>query len=492
MLSSLSSRLLAAENDFVSSLIDGEEAMLAFNQRWERLVEDVDVALESTGLDEELASLMHATAERIATLADISADIYVNYNTFTLHLIDQIDSLMLELAIVDDDQVPRLAPPAEKVSARSRSHEISRKRRRASSPDSNLGTCKRARTTASPTYTRKYPRCPPRSPTPPSDPTSDQQTPKSMPPPHCARQDAVTSHSRSCKRRLSASDVSGPPVAVKRLRTGPRVHAVSDSFVPMRSPDVLESVFSSWSSSSPSPCLPPDTSTPLDIQALGIQSDPVMIDAGTTAFGGDFTKFWADTPVDSFPASNDGLDTFLQFLVIPVADSLSAPATNLGTLISLAPPCPLSPSALATLPLESVFDYPDSPSSLASGSSRPVTPLDFANDLEPYIVASDGRVSQVDDGARLPSYAAPFSPFHDEDDAFDPSSLESPFEVHRPDCSFLPSLYAKWATGSGVNDAFPTEEVSSVVGFFDLDPSLPSLSAHDLDPIHCPRLQLCA
>lgn len=97
----LKSRLLSAETDFLSALVEGGDALTTFDERWSQLIEDIDRALSSDELDSETSALAHATASRIATLADISAEVFDSYNTLTSSLMDQLDSMMTELTLED-------------------------------------------------------------------------------------------------------------------------------------------------------------------------------------------------------------------------------------------------------------------------------------------------------------------------------------------------------------------------------------------------------
>lgn len=101
MLLSLKSRLLSVEQDFLSALVDGGDALIAFESRWEGLLEDVNNALETPGLHPEISALAHITATRVAALADASIDVCDIYNTHSSLLMAEIDNLMSELSIED-------------------------------------------------------------------------------------------------------------------------------------------------------------------------------------------------------------------------------------------------------------------------------------------------------------------------------------------------------------------------------------------------------
>nr|VWO96878.1 DUF4097 domain-containing protein [Ganoderma boninense] len=114
-MSSLTSRLVAVEDDFSAAIIEGGAAITAFNERWDALLIDVDLAFSSsTGLDDETLSIIHTVSTRIAELADASIDLYTTCNLLTSELVSELDKSMSELTLVDT--------PTVLLSGLSRSH----------------------------------------------------------------------------------------------------------------------------------------------------------------------------------------------------------------------------------------------------------------------------------------------------------------------------------------------------------------------------------
>ncbi|RDX51050.1 hypothetical protein OH76DRAFT_1401816 [Lentinus brumalis] len=216
---SLQERLLAAEDAFLLALSDGGSALTSFDHHWESLMAEADLAIESAGADSELPGLVHATATRIATLASISTELYVSYDTINSKFMDQIDSLMSQLTLVDDVSGGVRYSVTEESATPS-----PRKRRRDCSPSpgmqdpSRRSSKRRCRSDAR----DEKPIPVARSPTP-----KEHKTP---PPAMVAFTTATTPSSLKRKRRLSDADSCTPRGPQKRLHTGPRVQAVSDSF----------------------------------------------------------------------------------------------------------------------------------------------------------------------------------------------------------------------------------------------------------------------
>ncbi|TBU63776.1 hypothetical protein BD310DRAFT_524044 [Dichomitus squalens] len=137
----LRDRLLLAEDDFLAALAEGDGAVVAFNERWEALVADVDAVLESTGLDEQTSALVHSVAFRIATLADTSAEVFESSDLITSDLVAQVEDLVSQLRL-EDNTLSVSPPPSHPVSLASPSHSTvcpdledsaSRRKRRGSS-----------------------------------------------------------------------------------------------------------------------------------------------------------------------------------------------------------------------------------------------------------------------------------------------------------------------------------------------------------------------
>ncbi|KAI0756832.1 hypothetical protein C8Q80DRAFT_1130723 [Daedaleopsis nitida] len=237
-MSTLKSRLLCVETDFISALVEGNDALSAFDQRWEQLLDELNNALSTDTLDMETSSLAHATASRMATLADISAEVIDNYNILTSQLIGQLDTMMSDLSLSD------ISVPIGRVSpAPSVNDSVSRKRRRSHelSSDSSTSPCtKRARIAphcASPPSTLRTPRS--------ESPAGCSQIPipcESQP--HQSLPSVSASSLSPClkrKRRASMTDTLKNPITSGPFQVGPRLHAVSDSFLPVRSSECYQS-----------------------------------------------------------------------------------------------------------------------------------------------------------------------------------------------------------------------------------------------------------
>lgn len=150
---SLKDKLLLAEEDFLSALSGGEKALLAFEDRWQSLMEDVEAAAASQEFDLDTSSLIHTTALRIATLADTSVALFTSYDTLTAELVGELDSMLSELSLSDHTpsrlEHPQFlstsSPSAAAVSSNDAQLsnpclERSRKRRRDNSEHSDMGS----------------------------------------------------------------------------------------------------------------------------------------------------------------------------------------------------------------------------------------------------------------------------------------------------------------------------------------------------------------
>ncbi|KAI9065941.1 A mating type homeodomain transcription factor [Trametes sanguinea] len=219
-MSSLKQRLLSAEDEFISALADGDDALVAFADKWERLLEEADVAFHDHCPDSDMGALVYTTSIRIATLAESSSELYARHESFAAQLTDQLEALMSDLAIFDSSplsQIPTTLPPC--------TTSIKSKRRRTSSPEREL--------TYEPTKRRRVIADPPscgedRK----SSPSGDSYTSPATfyPPSPSLPRDTVPSRKRRCSDSEPTSDA--PPH--KRRYVGPRLHAVSDSFVASR------------------------------------------------------------------------------------------------------------------------------------------------------------------------------------------------------------------------------------------------------------------
>ena len=96
-MASYKSRLLSVEDDFLASLSKSDDAIAAFEQRWEQLLHDIDSAMEVSGLSSDIPALAHAVALRIAALADTSATLLTQCDDLTSQFLDEVDSLMSQM-----------------------------------------------------------------------------------------------------------------------------------------------------------------------------------------------------------------------------------------------------------------------------------------------------------------------------------------------------------------------------------------------------------
>ncbi|KAI0324464.1 hypothetical protein GY45DRAFT_1331520 [Cubamyces sp. BRFM 1775] len=231
-MSHLKQRLLDIEDDFLSALAEGEDALLSFESRWEALYNDIDVAVESSSVDQDTLSLAHATALRCATLADLSVETFTSCSTIEEELMGELEELISELHLYQD--------PEQTSSARSASQSTSlnqgtRKRGRSSigEEEHSIGpSCKRIRSRSPP---KPLPR---RSLARMSQLSSPSPLPSSLPIPNSTtslspgRGGCPTKTSAKRKRCASDADLSWEDSPTKRRYAGPRLHAVSDSFIP--------------------------------------------------------------------------------------------------------------------------------------------------------------------------------------------------------------------------------------------------------------------
>lgn len=146
---SLRPLLLIAEDEFSAALLKGDDAVVAFNERWERLLADID-SVSSKGLDDETSALVHTVATRIATLAEVAIDLYTTSNALTSELMEQLDSSMSTLSLVDTQQgehIRSLSQPPLPILSPSKCSPHHRKRRRCSE-DTDVHPHKRMRCVA--------------------------------------------------------------------------------------------------------------------------------------------------------------------------------------------------------------------------------------------------------------------------------------------------------------------------------------------------------
>ncbi|KAL7285447.1 hypothetical protein ACG7TL_000544 [Trametes sanguinea] len=382
--SSLKERLLSAEDDFLSALADGSDALFAFTNRWERLVQDVDAAIQANCLDTDVSALAHVTSMRIATLADASDELYATYESCTTQLIDQIQVVMSDLTLLDHPAPPQ--PPSTTLAIPIPCPtSATRKRRRSSSPEyENLDKhSKRSRV------------------------STDYNLPRD----EC--QTIVANHNvqrplasapfaaPSRKRRFSDSEPTDSMRPQKRRYAGPRLHAVSDSYVASHSakPRIqtaaarFSPIAAHMNESTAKLSLetrserPPSPSSP-DSTHLPTSKDATELNVRNGLSGQD------DVSV-SLPGL-DGLDAFLES-IFQVQDPIITPASRLG------PTTPRSPSHLLYgSPTSEVIVQPSqsSPSSSDSDTgSSPASSMPSSPRSAPTTPSLDAEILKFDLGA---------------------------------------------------------------------------------------------
>ncbi|EJF66854.1 hypothetical protein DICSQDRAFT_176610 [Dichomitus squalens LYAD-421 SS1] len=248
---SLKERLLSAEDTFLSALSQGGSALTTFNKDWVALMAEVDLAVDAEALDPETSLLVQTTTYRIAMLAETSIELVELHEAYTSQFMDQLDSLMSELSLVDHATMsgrsrsssPSACESDTLATCRSTCGGVpytnrppSLKRRR--DPDDTISeTLKRPRYICivenDDTPSKDISSLPvpcrnlstpvsPDSPVYPPAPSGRYPHPISVP---------IPSSVNKRKRRLSESDGSLSPQSSKRHVVGPRLHAVSESFV---------------------------------------------------------------------------------------------------------------------------------------------------------------------------------------------------------------------------------------------------------------------
>lgn len=134
-MSFLYDQLLSIEDYFLKALAEGGSALSIFEERWEKLLADVNRAFDSGCLDDETTAFAHTTAVRIATLADTSAELIERRDEIDSDLMGQIDTLMSQLTVSDRDGAAQLSIPKCTIAHRSTSLgekvlELSKSRKR--------------------------------------------------------------------------------------------------------------------------------------------------------------------------------------------------------------------------------------------------------------------------------------------------------------------------------------------------------------------------
>ncbi|KAI0688025.1 hypothetical protein C8T65DRAFT_127355 [Cerioporus squamosus] len=239
-MSSLQQQLLSIEDDFLKALGEGGDTLCIFEERWQKLLVDVEAALDSGSLDEETSALAHTTALRVATLADASAELFASRDEITLDLMAQVDTLMAQVSVSDEStpSLPVRHIESEVMSSRKRRRDSSEspapyahsndrsKRRRCRSKKLNdqctspLSLPQHPISRSHDNVLASFEYCP-----------SSLSRSRHSPAPSSLSTDSPSDGTNNPrKRRASDTDLSCLSRQSKRMYMGPRVHAVSDTF----------------------------------------------------------------------------------------------------------------------------------------------------------------------------------------------------------------------------------------------------------------------
>ncbi|TBU34741.1 hypothetical protein BD311DRAFT_746712 [Dichomitus squalens] len=365
-------RLLSAEHDFLTSLNKGGDAIADFERRWERLLQDIDSAMEVSGLPSDVPALAHAVAVRIAALADTSAALLVSCDDLTSQFVDEVDSLLSQLSL-SHDLVKSIPSPTLHESDTRPEFEPSRKRRRSRAEESSVDvSVKRYR--AATTFT---------SPPSPSPSQSEAPTISEVASPRTEPTSRTCSRKR--KRCLSGADMSPTRAGAKRLCAGPRLHAVSDTYCLSRPSERTCQTARSKQAL---------TSTVEGLNPIAPFIDPVDIDAIDVAPDLALPVPPIEVPHDllagtAWPgAISHDMDTMLDFLVdhtVPHATfSWSTSSDSLSITDGLAPYDPAD--SLSNGPAEKRPTYSPSPASSPCSPSTPLPiPVSHLSHCDPFV-----------------------------------------------------------------------------------------------------------
>ncbi|OSD03247.1 A mating type homeodomain transcription factor [Trametes coccinea BRFM310] len=422
-MSSLKQRLLSADRDFVSALGHGIDALVAFDRSWERLIDDVDAAFRTTGLDDDICALVHATATRIANLADSSDSQLAYCKSFTAELVDQIQDIMSNLTLTDSSDPTQTSVRTSLETSTIPNAPNTRKRQRTPSSeydeyDGAILSSKRCRIT-SPALEDKCQKFP----------AGLACSIISNSGRHVAASTTPSSSVASNrKRRFSESEPVEPVPPCKRRYIGPRLHAVSDSFIAPR----LNETKTQATATSLLHVDPDLDKSPISwlVDELAEQSsnlpssDPINSSSNANSGGLELYDAVPNINGASLSLPNlDNLDAFLETIFLP-HDSIVVPTSLAGHST------PSVPSrALRGSPSSSCSSDSDSGSSPAS--STPSTPR-----FSPATPSLDSDILKFDLGA------SQYFPLNDEWAPGDELQLSSFFDVVPP----LPEV--KWPSSS--------------------------------------------
>lgn len=72
---SLRERLLAAADQLLTAIMEGDDAVESFGGHWNTLLDDIDCAMSSSTIDDDTLTLVHAVSSQIAIIATSFQDI---------------------------------------------------------------------------------------------------------------------------------------------------------------------------------------------------------------------------------------------------------------------------------------------------------------------------------------------------------------------------------------------------------------------------------
>ncbi|TBU49919.1 hypothetical protein BD309DRAFT_1076080 [Dichomitus squalens] len=378
-MSSLQDELLLIEDAFIAALSEGNKSLSAFESRWQELTLRLDHAHDT--LDAETSKLAYTTSLRLAALAEASVDIIDIQDNISSELVKELDALLSELTLDDDWSLMRshclVATSPSSVGGSSQS----RKRRREGddTPQRSTPSHKRRRSTshevhapvllesANDAASIKAPSLPDAL-SQPNHQYFGQNTRGVRPP--------------TRKRRLSSTDMGPAPASTKRLYIGPRLHAVSDSYISLRRETASERSFSPPPSPAPKAT---HASEPAVSSSEHIQQAKPM---GSQDPSDCLTDLTISTPWDDasqvvpLPELQE-LDDFIKSLLHPIHPAVAIPinpfiSDRCPEEQSLSAVCPIT---LMSEPLSYLSDdcrSEDSGSSAASSPKLPLTPSTFS------------------------------------------------------------------------------------------------------------------
>ncbi|KAI0673310.1 hypothetical protein C8Q78DRAFT_1016559 [Trametes maxima] len=471
-MSSIQDRLLSVEDEFLDALLEGGLSLVVFEERWDKLLAEINLAFDSGSLDDGVSSLAHTTALRIATLAETSADLFARRDAITSELMDEIDTLMAHLTLSDEssaysrsDVTPSLSWSKDNATHSLQSiSPVSRKRRR----DDDDGPRR------SSGFKRQHISVPGAPANDVYEVTSPSTIPSTSTPSWLVSQTRSPSvdqlsQSRSRKRCRSDSDRYNDSCGLKRMYVGPRLHAVSDSFPTLQSTKHLESdmgIRQSDHGVGRSAIVDPSSSN-----ASVIPPEQPKDQMSSLLLGND-SRLQAIGGEDDSPSmlQLDELDAFLKSLLepgtIPIAMNLPGPPT----LPTCGSPCssPMSSSSLSSLSEDEDSALPSPPMFGLSLPSRGNLQDDACGyTFEQLHVESSHGVDVLSPyiASILGLDYNPASPW----DGPKPSATSTTIDDVSP--------YAAYDTPGGVDLVAPISSCLSLTGFPSFDPDLSLMSS---------------